>query len=415
MIEPGAKTTATKAARTLVVPRAELSALECVQEGRFEYIERNLRPNESLGAMYKRITGEPLIFTIDGPGATGKGTLGPMLARFLGVPYFSSGITFRVPALVAMLEIPEFQKLGWIARREIQDLLSDKEALKRDFKALKLTVERMSKGELKLQNKGRAEKIELVTGEGETRDVSETISKSEKRKLAKLIAELVSGAQVKVINVDGTQRVIVHRGEIQRDVTDEVYLGKEFSMGASIIAEVGIFRKKLLPFQRSFGDEIGGGTDGRDAGSKIFPHAVIKFYFGGAPEARAVWRLNQRLKKEGREKEIPTHLPTPKNDEELKATLAHVSAYIDEFYAEAEAIESRDRHDRTREHSPLREPKDAIRFFPALYVDDEGNPCQPGDRPSGINCLSEEESFKVIRTMALERLEALLRARALQH
>ena len=339
----------------LLLPRPELFDRSHLAE-KFPYLEKLLLPGESLGSMYLRLTNEPLIITIDGPGAVGKGTVGERHARYFGVPFFSSGITFRVPALVAISEIPEFKEKGWVERRRLQD------------------------------QKG-----------------TETLSKSEREALHKLVKELVGG-QLHVENNSSGQRVIVERGGVRQDVTDVVSVSSECSTGASILGEIGVIRRALLPFQRSFGSK-GCVTDGRDMGTKVFPKAPIKFYFGGAPEARALWRLDQRYKKMGQAHLIPVKFPN--NEEELKLAMD----YLDAFYQEAEDISSRDRHDKTRKHSPLREPKGAIRFYPAEYVFDEEN--TERERPDRIRTYTEKETFEATRDLALAKLEEVLKARGI--
>jgi cytidylate kinase len=357
----------------LSLPRPELFERAYLAE-KFPFLEKLLLPGESLGSMYLRLTNEPLIITIDGPGAVGKGTVGEKLARYFGVPFFSSGITYRVPALVALAEIEEFKQKGWVTRRRLQD----KEGV-------------------------------------------EPLTKKEKRLIHDLVRELVGNddisGQLHVENHPGGQRVIVERGGVRRDVTDEVYVNPECSTGASILGEIGIVRRDLLPFQRSFG-RLGCVTDGRDMGTTVFPDAPIKLYFGGAPELRALWRQDQRLRKSGQEHLIPTKFP--ETEEELATTLNYISA----FYLEAEDIESRDRHDKTRRFSPLREPKGAIRFYPAEYTYTRVDPDKTNRKKSrrsnrketrldGIRSYSEQETFEATRDLALAKLEEILKKRGI--
>ena len=44
----------------------------------------------------------PPVITIDGPGATGKGTISQMLAQHLGWNFLDSGVIYRVLALAAI-------------------------------------------------------------------------------------------------------------------------------------------------------------------------------------------------------------------------------------------------------------------------------------------------------------------------
>ena len=67
----------------------------------------------------------PAVITIDGPAASGKSTLGELLARRLGYVYFDTGILYRALALLAL-------------RREVP--LDDPQALARLARAVKLMV-----------------------------------------------------------------------------------------------------------------------------------------------------------------------------------------------------------------------------------------------------------------------------------
>src|SRR5580765_6657750 len=75
----------------------------------------------------------PLIIAIDGPSASGKSTLGRMLARELGLLYIDTGSMYRAVAL-AVLEssVPASDDVavGSLARRVNIDLAGDPEALK---------------------------------------------------------------------------------------------------------------------------------------------------------------------------------------------------------------------------------------------------------------------------------------------
>ena len=67
----------------------------------------------------------PAVITIDGPAASGKSTLGELLARRLGYVYFDTGILYRALALLAL-------------RRGVP--LDDPQALARLARAVKLMV-----------------------------------------------------------------------------------------------------------------------------------------------------------------------------------------------------------------------------------------------------------------------------------
>lgn len=90
------------------------------------------------------------------------------------------------------------------------------------------------------------------------------------------------------------------------------------------------------------------------------------------------------------------------------------------FYLEAEDIESRDEHDKTRRFSPLREPEGAIRFYPAEYTYTVVDPDRPKRsnikriRLDGILSYSEQETFSERpRDSGLAKLEEVLKARGI--
>jgi cytidylate kinase len=86
--------------------------------------------------------------------------------------------------------------------------------------------------------------------------------------------------------VDG--RVILNT----EDVT-ELIRSEQIGMLASSLAKVEEVRSKLLDFQRSFANEPGLVTDGRDMGSVVFPHALLKVFLTASAEKRAARRYSQ--------------------------------------------------------------------------------------------------------------------------
>jgi len=101
----------------------------------------------------------------------------------------------------------------------------------------------------------------------------------------------------------------------------------------SAYAALPVVRDALLDLQRSqeqYGSLV---VEGRDTGSVVFPHALVKFFLTASPEARARRRCLEREQKG----------ETVDYDEVLAA------------------IKARDAFDSSREVAPLREPEGAVR------------------------------------------------------
>lgn len=131
------------------------------------------------------------------------------------------------------------------------------------------------------------------------------------------------------VEVEGDRVNIYHRGVL---LTEE--LRSSLVTGwVSRVAGLPAVREWLLGVQRSVG--AGGNlvADGRDMGTVVFPDAEVKIFLVAGLEERARRRLLQDY---GRE---PTE---------------------DELREEAQLIEQRDHADRSRSHSPLTRPGDAV-------------------------------------------------------
>lgn len=101
---------------------------------------------------------------------------------------------------------------------------------------------------------------------------------------------------------------------------------------ASKIASLPEVRSALLTRQRAFADFPGLVTDGRDMGTVVFPHAILKIYLDASAEERAKRRYLQ-LKNNGKH--------------------ARLSQVVEE-------LAKRDARDTSREHAPLKPAKDAV-------------------------------------------------------
>src|SRR5204862_4033155 len=75
----------------------------------------------------------PLIIAIDGPSASGKSTLGRMLARELGLLYIDTGAMYRAVALAVMessVNATDDLAVGSLATRIDIDLAGDPDSLR---------------------------------------------------------------------------------------------------------------------------------------------------------------------------------------------------------------------------------------------------------------------------------------------
>jgi cytidylate kinase len=141
------------------------------------------------------------------------------------------------------------------------------------------------------------------------------------------IRERIQSMDLRFLDAEDRTRVFLGEREVTQrlkdpDVTAEIHR----------VANDGYLRSLLLDLQRSFALPAGVVAEGRDMGTVIFPQAEHKFYLDASPEERA--RRQQR---------------------ELEAA-GHAKSYADVL---ADVLR-RDRHDREREHAPLRVPHGAV-------------------------------------------------------
>ncbi len=190
------------------------------------------------------------VIAIDGPTASGKGTVAQRVAQALGWHYLDSGALYRIVALGALREsvaLDDGRALGALARR-----------LAPRFEA------------------GR-------------------------------------------IAVDGD------------DVTDSIR-AEAVGEAASRIAVQPALRAALVDLQRSFACPPGLVADGRDMGTVIFPHALLKVFLTASAESRADRRHKQLI-----EKGLSARLPDLLRD-----------------------LRERDARDTERAESPLKPAEDAL-------------------------------------------------------
>jgi cytidylate kinase len=118
-----------------------------------------------------------------------------------------------------------------------------------------------------------------------------------------------------------------------RDVSDAIR-APEISRGASIVAGHPRVRSLLVSLQRRLAGRGGAVLEGRDIGTNVFPEAQVKIFLTAAPEERA--RRHQSFLR-SRGQEVP-------------------------FTQILKQIKERDRRDRTREHAPLVQARDAVKL-----------------------------------------------------
>ena len=177
------------------------------------------------------------VITIDGPAASGKGTLAQRLSADLGFNLLDSGLLYRIVAFTASL-----------AQLPLQDA-KILEAFIRD-------------------------RLRFKINEEPSRDLSEGIYEAYIFKEAG-VEDIVS------IN--------------SRNVNMELR-SQESGVNSSVVSAIPEVRKLLIPVQRSMRTAPGLVADGRDMGTVVFPDAQLKFYLDASVETRARRRLDQLQK-----------------------------------------------------------------------------------------------------------------------
>ncbi len=127
--------------------------------------------------------------------------------------------------------------------------------------------------------------------------------------------------------IDGTQNIFLNN----RNVTDLIRT-PEVSIGSSQVAVIGKVREKLVHLQREIGNSQNVIMDGRDIGTKVFPHADVKIFLTASCEERARRRVAEMQEK-------------------------GLQVSYEETLAD---IRFRDENDSTRKIDPLRPAEDAV-------------------------------------------------------
>jgi cytidylate kinase len=114
-----------------------------------------------------------------------------------------------------------------------------------------------------------------------------------------------------------------------RDVSDRIR-ERDVTEAASRVSVHPSVREWMVARQREMGTQGGVIMEGRDIGTKVFPHADVKIFLEATPEVRVERRLKQR------------------------------EAAPDQAPAVAAELHTRDQRDRTRSASPLVAADDAV-------------------------------------------------------
>ncbi len=180
------------------------------------------------------------VITIDGPTASGKGTIAQRVAKILGWHYLDSGALYRLTGLSA-------------ARKGLFPI-----------------------SQARSEAKGSSGSRSADTAQAEILDESG---------FAACAAELKAYFDVDKVYLDGV------------DVSSEIRT-ETAGHWASLVGAMPKVRLALLQRQRDFRQPPGLVADGRDMGTVVFPDAQTKIYLTASVESRAQRRFKQLIEKE---------------------------------------------------------------------------------------------------------------------
>jgi cytidylate kinase len=143
------------------------------------------------------------------------------------------------------------------------------------------------------------------------------------------VAAALPGLDLRLrLDADGDARVLLDGEEVE-----PLLRSPEVTRATSRVAVHPEVRDAMVDRQREVVRRAGGVVEGRDIGTRVFPHAPFKFFFEAAPEVRARRRLADL-----------TAAGAASGEEEVARQLAE-----------------RDERDAARAHSPLQPAADAVR------------------------------------------------------
>jgi cytidylate kinase len=143
----------------------------------------------------------------------------------------------------------------------------------------------------------------------------------------KNLSRLAASLTIEFVTEEEVNRVYINGQE----VTAEIRTPEVNSLVSEVAAHKGV-REVMVAKQQSMGAKGDVVAEGRDTTTVVFPHADIKIYLDCDVQSRAERRL-------------------------IEMARAGVTTNLEEQIAE---IERRDKHDSERQHSPLRQAKDAF-------------------------------------------------------
>jgi len=146
---------------------------------------------------------------------------------------------------------------------------------------------------------------------------------------------LLSDIQIRFEIVNGENCIFINNENVS-----SLIRSTEVTLFVSAVSAIPEIRKSMVELQRAIGKENGCVIEGRDIGTVVFPNADYKFFLVADVKVRAERRLVD-LEKLGETKSL------------------------DDLMFE---IEKRDLLDSSREHSPLRQAKDAIEIDTSLLT-----------------------------------------------
>lgn len=141
------------------------------------------------------------------------------------------------------------------------------------------------------------------------------------------LRNLLQVTDIRLTVQDGETNVFVNGQDVTRFLRSPT-----ISSLASSVAILPTIRGWLLPLQQKFGNEGGIVAEGRDMGTRVFPHADVKFFLDANLEIRANRRFHDEVK-----------TGHDVNRQEV-----------------IQEVKSRDDRDRSRDIAPLKPASDAV-------------------------------------------------------
>lgn len=141
------------------------------------------------------------------------------------------------------------------------------------------------------------------------------------------VTNLLDKCNIDIMYKDGLQTIMLNGEDVTKDIRENL-----MSRYASSVAKIASVRKKLIARQREIASSTDSVLDGRDIGTVVLPNANYKFYLTADVNIRAERR-----------------------HKELMDSGEQVS-----FDKIVQEVIDRDKHDMTRELSPLKKADDAI-------------------------------------------------------